>query len=105
MKNEILGPTLFMLLLLLISCGFRFWRNDHSLKDRAAADLPMYRVPINSCSTGELEVLPGIAQKKAASISRYRRMNGKITTWDELTVVDGIGGKTAEKISGKAVLE
>ncbi len=105
MKNEIIGPLLLMLLLLLVTTSIRFWNRTAVVQQDVAVVLPEYRVPINSCSTGEMEVLPGIARKKAERISRFRRTMGTIKSWDELTAVDGIGKKTAEQISGKAVLE
>jgi len=60
---------------------------------------PDYTVNINTASAYELAVLlPGIGEKKAASIVEYRNIVGSFNSVDELTEVDGINRNLLEKL-------
>jgi competence protein ComEA len=46
---------------------------------------------LNTAGTAELTTLPGIGEKLAERIVKYREDNGKFTSVDELMNVSGIG--------------
>lgn len=52
------------------------------------------KVNINKASDVELQVLPGIGEKKAAQIVAFRNENGSYTLKEDLMNVNGIGQKT-----------
>ena len=56
------------------------------------------QVSINSSTLEELTLLPGIGNKTAQNIIDYRCENGFFQTVDDLVKVKGIGTKTLEKI-------
>lgn len=53
---------------------------------------------INRASAVQLEILPGIGPKKAATIIDFRNANGPFNTIDDLIKVKGIGPKTLAKL-------
>ena len=48
-------------------------------------------INLNTAGTAELTTLPGIGEKLAERIVKYREDNGKFTSVDELMNVSGIG--------------
>ena len=65
----------------------------------AASSRTEETININSATASQLaEFLPGIGEKKAASIVEYRKLVGRFVSVDELLEVDGIGEKTLENI-------
>jgi len=56
-------------------------------------------VDVNSASAADLMLVPGIGQKTAAAIMRYRDQNGRIDGMAELLHVRGIGEKTLKRIT------
>lgn len=56
------------------------------------------RVNINTCSTEELESLPGISTITAEKIISHRQTIGKFSSPEEVQTVPGIGPKRYEKI-------
>lgn len=55
-------------------------------------------IGINSAGIDDLAALPGIGTKLAGRIIKYRNLNGRFKTIDELRSVDGIGEKKIESI-------
>jgi len=53
---------------------------------------------VNTATATEIEKLPGVGKKSAASIVAYRTEKGKFKTPKDLLKVKGIGKKTLEKI-------
>lgn len=53
---------------------------------------------INTASEHELMVLPGIGEKYAQRIIRFRQEHGAFQTVEELIAVHGIGPRTMERI-------
>jgi len=51
----------------------------------------IHRVDINSADVKTLSVLKGIGRIKAQAIVKYREINGKFTSVDDLLNVNGIG--------------
>lgn len=65
---------------------------------------PDVRVNLNTASAAELQSLPGIGEKLAASIVEYREKNGRFRSRGELTKVKGIGEKTYEKLKDRLLV-
>jgi len=59
------------------------------------------KININTASLNELILLPGIGEKKAQAIIKYREEVGDFKTKDEINNVKGIGDITYEKMKEK----
>src|SRR5262245_55983428 len=59
---------------------------------------PAAMVNINTASSSELEVLPGIGPKVAARIVEYRKTKGPFKKIEELMNVQGVGEKSFLKL-------
>ncbi len=57
-----------------------------------------YPININTASTLELEILPGIGSTKAQQIVLYRQEHGPFKTIEEIQNVPGIGAATFDRI-------
>lgn len=55
------------------------------------------RLNLNTATAGELELLPGLGPKKAATIIEYRQQQGCFKNLESLLEIRGIGPKTIEK--------
>lgn len=64
----------------------------------SAAPQATGKLDLNTATTSQLQMLPGIGQVLAQNILTYRQENGPFTSIDELTNVDGIGVKRLEEI-------
>ncbi|MCX7704143.1 MAG: helix-hairpin-helix domain-containing protein [Planctomycetota bacterium] len=60
---------------------------------------PKLLVDINSASTELLSLLPGIGEKTAEKIVEYRRKKGRIESLSELERIEGLGKKRLERIA------
>lgn len=61
-------------------------------------------IHLNSATAAELQGLPGIGEKLADAIIRYREENGRFHNRKELMQVKGIGEKTYEKLKDHLLL-
>ena len=59
---------------------------------------------LNTASQAELESLPGVGPVTAKSILDWRQRNGRFTSVDQLTEVDGIGPARLEKLRDKVIV-
>ncbi len=63
-----------------------------------AADAPSGVVNLNSASSEQLQLLPGIGPALAARILEHREQNGAFKSATDLMLVKGIGEKSFEKL-------
>ena len=61
-------------------------------------------VNINTATLQELMLLPGIGEKRAADILRFREEHGKFSSVQQLLEIDGIGNGILEGLQGKVSL-
>ena len=61
-------------------------------------EVSLYPIDLNSASSEQLQILPGIGEKTAAAIIRYREKHGAFRTKEELMKVKGIGTKTYDAL-------
>jgi len=67
-------------------------------KAPAAADGPGGPVDLNTATPADLDALPGVGPVTAAAIIAWREANGKFTSVDQLSEVDGIGPARLDKL-------
>ncbi|NIR48360.1 ComEA family DNA-binding protein [candidate division KSB1 bacterium] len=67
----------------------------------AKEDREIEKIDINNATIDELETLPGIGEKLAQAIVRFREQNGRFDQVEDLVKVPGIGEKKLEKIIDK----
>ena len=56
------------------------------------------KIDLNTATSAQLQELPGVGEKTADAIVKYRKDHGKFHSVDELLNVKGIGEKKLEKI-------
>ena len=64
-----------------------------------------YPININTASTSELTILPGIGDLKAQSIIKYREQNGPFKSIEDLQNVSGIGAGIFSKLKGLIIVK
>jgi competence protein ComEA len=62
-------------------------------------------VNINTATAEQLQLLPGIGEKKAEEIIKYRKEKGEFKAIEDIKNVKGIGDKVFEKIKDNIVVE
>lgn len=67
-------------------------------KNKTVTKLKSKSVSINSADKKLLRQLPGVGDKTAAAIVKYRKENGKFKSVDDLMKVKGIGDKKLKKM-------
>lgn len=81
-----------------------YWWHGGMRVQRQDSRLPQpERLNVNTARKYELELLPEIGPKTAASILKYRRSHGYFSDLDELKNVKGIGPATVEDIRPQAM--
>jgi competence protein ComEA len=63
-----------------------------------AAAAPSAPVDLNTATPADLDALPGVGPVTAAAIIAWREANGKFTSVDQLSEVDGIGPARLDKL-------
>lgn len=116
MKNSGLHPVVFTtILFIVLLTGFLLGRISflregslHIRSDTSVASKTEYlsgtnsntgKININTASTEDLALLPGIGPTLAERIVAYRLNNGPFASIDELINVNGIGDKTLSRLS------
>jgi competence protein ComEA len=66
----------------------------------AEAAVPAGPVDLNTATPADLDALPGVGPVTAAAIIAWREANGKFTSVDQLSEVDGIGPARLDKLRG-----
>ena len=61
----------------------------------------MAAVNLNTASQEELTSVPGIGEKKAAAILKYRKQYGHFKHVNDLVLVKGFGDKSVAKLKSK----
>ena len=72
--------------------------NSYSLASNSKTIKKSKLVNINSAGINELTILPGIGVKTAERIIKFRKTNGKFKKKSDLLKVKGIGEKKLKKI-------
>ena len=81
-----------------------YWWHGGMTVQRQGRALPQpERLNVNTAREYELQLLPGIGPKTAASILKYRRTHGYFSNLDALKKVKGIGPATVEDIRPQAM--
>jgi len=62
------------------------------------------RIDLNKASLEELMQLPGIGQDRAQAIIAYRQSHGGFMSIDEITLVEGIGEGTLERLKDLIII-
>lgn len=62
------------------------------------------KVNLNTATEKVLSSLPGIGEKKAKKIIKYRQENGSFKSINDLLNVEGIGKETIDNIKDKVVI-
>lgn len=63
------------------------------------------RINVNTASTAELELLPGVGPKLAERIVEHRRVHGAFKKVEDLDGVSGIGPRILERLRGLVTVE
>lgn len=98
MRSAVVGPG---------SGGTPSSAGDSTVPSPAGGDAPSSgsgTVNLNTASQTELESLPGVGPVTAKSILDWRQRNGRFTSVDQLTEVDGIGPARLEKLRDKVTV-
>jgi competence protein ComEA len=93
---------LWILAVLFVSMGTVYAGQKSASKSKPTEEL---LVDINTASIEELAQLPGIGEKVAARIVRYREENGRFNKIEEIMNVRGIGEKTFVKLRDSLVVK
>ena len=89
---------IFAIMLFLLYAAVPAMAEPAAVEKPAAGAVMQGTVNINTADAAELTLLPGIGPKTAVSIVDYRSSIGSFASIDELEKVKGIGSKTLEKL-------
>jgi competence ComEA-like helix-hairpin-helix protein len=93
---------IFIIFVLILGSAAGFFRPSPTKETESLTSFP---ISINSASTEELVLLPGIGDVMAKRIVEYRIKNKGFKTKDEIMRVKGIGKVKFEKIKDKICIE
>lgn len=63
------------------------------------------RIPLNKATVEDLIVLPGIGEKMATKIVDFRRQKGRISSYDDLLLIRGLGPRILKVLKDYTTLE
>jgi competence ComEA-like helix-hairpin-helix protein len=70
--------------------------------------VPLYAaqgvINVNTATTEEFMMLPGIGEKTASAIVKYRQVNGSFKTIDDMTRIKGMSKKRLDRLRLSLVL-
>lgn len=105
-RQDIFSRTqVFALLFLIAALGLGLYLLRHKGADGqtrlVAGDSAAYafRLDVNSATWQELSLVPGVGPRKAQAIVAWREANGPFRSAQDLSKVAGIGDKTASEIA------
>lgn len=84
--------------------GEEIQKNEESTESIEDLNNDISKVNLNTATETELQALPGIGQKKAQEIIRYREENGGFKVIEDLKNISGFGEKTFEKLKDSLTL-
>ena len=100
-----LQKKLAIFLAFLLFLGFSsFAAAEQAAKAKKSAVLEG-KLNVNTATSEQLAMLPGIGEATAKNIMDYRTQNGNFKAVDDLLKVKGIGEKTLEKTKGYVILD
>jgi len=79
--------------------GVEAWRRSHELRVERPPASNGFRLNINTAEWHDLVLLPGIGEKKARSIVKYREEHGEFKTTGGLRSVAGITERDLKQLS------
>lgn len=89
--KKILTPLFFACFMLVSYSGALFAQSAGD--ESSMSEVTIQKINLNTASHEQLVSLPGIGDKKAATIIAYREENGDFMSVDDLANVKGIGSK------------
>jgi len=93
----------FLITTLLIGTGIKYaidqhwWLPETEVVDTDPESIKL-KIDLNRAEWYELIILPGIGEKKAREIVKYRKETGAFKTIEQLCEVNGIGIETVKRI-------
>ncbi|WP_086312885.1 competence protein ComEA [Enterococcus sp. 7F3_DIV0205] len=78
--------------------GEEFQKTEQNNGTQTSQNKETNKINLNQASETELQALPGVGQKKAQEIIRYREENGGFKTIEDLKNISGFGEKTFDKL-------
>lgn len=78
--------------------GEEFQKTEQNNGTQTSQNEETSKINLNQASETELQALPGVGQKKAQEIIRYREENGGFKNIEDLKNISGFGEKTFDKL-------
>ncbi len=98
LHGALLVAVICVVALTLVVAGRARTRSAAAAGEAAATRLPDMRLDLNAARVSDLRELPGIGPALAQRIVDHREAHGPFSSLEALTVVEGVGDKTLERI-------